>query len=216
MIKKLICILILAWTLNAFAIDESGFTPIENIDEMGFTPIESVDEAGFVTVDSGCAGTYGTTSCVSGIDASENRAYLTQITIDCADTAGDVCARLLDADDATHEVLFAIYDDDAADDTPPGTAGEPWTRLWVSPSNVYDAGSASTYYDVCDAFTGLGLETGNYWVGFIAENTETFYERVTSGGTGRYKDIGSFTLPAEWDHAGDSTSSFDRAIYLSF
>ena len=165
-------------------------------------------------VDTGCTGTYGTTSCATGIDVSENTAYLTQITIDCVNTAGDVCARLLDADDTTHEVLFAIYDDNAADDG--GTAGEPFTRLWVSPSNVYDAGSASTYYDVCDAFTGLSLESGDYWVGFIAENVETLYERVASGGTGRYKAIGSFTLPVEWDHAGDSTSSLDRAIYLSF
>ena len=212
MIKRLIFLILFIPNLAFGQADTIGLVDVADVDTCGLVAIEDINTYGLVEV--GCAGTYGTTSCVSGIDASENRAYLTQITIDCADTAGDVCARLLDADDATHEVLFAIYDDDAADDG--GTAGEPWTQLWVSPSNVYDAGSASTYYDVCDAFTGLGLETGNYWVGFIAENTETFYERVTSGGTGRYKDIGSFTLPAEWDHAGDSTSSFDRAIYLSF
>jgi hypothetical protein len=178
------------------------------------TPILQIvggEEAG---APGGCSGTIGTTTYTAGMQtpSTSTICYVKPITATCSDTSGEFCARLDDVDTSTHYVYMAIYDDDAGDDG--GTAGEPWTRLDYT--QVGDTISDPTNH--CEAFTATITDTETYYVGYCIEMTGTQYgAEATSGASGeRYFNHSSSTPPAEWPHATDSTSTYNRTIYLNF
>lgn len=161
-----------------------------------------------------CTGTYGTTSSAAMVsNPVEYRMFTARITLDCPATSGQVCATLEAAHDASHEIVYAIYDDDAGEGDNGGLDGDPFTKVWSSTA-TFDAASESTPTEICIDFTAT-LEIGDYWVGYILESTATEYERTDSGGVGRHINVGSLTAPATFPLTY-WTSSWDRSIWLNF
>ena len=166
--------------------------------------------SGIVSSGAACSGTYGRTTGESNVSVNSYLIIVTSVTIDCSASAGSIIATLQDAHDATHEVIFLIYDDD-------GGSGEPGTKVWAGDA-MYDAGTEATFADITDTFSALSLTTGNYWIGMLYESTdtETKYRYEATSGQARYYDNVNFTPPETWDYGEDTHSTAERVIWLSF
>jgi hypothetical protein len=156
-----------------------------------------------------CSGTLGTTTYTAGqqTPSAATICYVKPITMDCDDTGGKFCARLYNVNTTDRRVSFGIYDDD-------GGGGEPSTLL---DSYVVDD-TFGTVTNHCEDFTATLVDTNTYYVGFCVEATQTSYgAEATSGSSGeRYIDHSSYTMPSPWPHATDSTSSYNRTIWMDF
>lgn len=153
---------------------------------------------------SSCSGTYGITAAADDTnnDTGTGNIFLFKVTIDCSATAGDIYVYTKYGHDTDKEAILIIYDSNG-------------DKVW-SGTDQYAASSPGW---TSEAFSGVSLSSGDYWIGGQFENEATRYGKITAVGNDVIHYTATYgTIPASVNLAAPdfTTSDIDLRAYLDF
>jgi len=177
------------------------------------TPDKVNTVSGLAVAGSACSGNYGDTAIEGSLDkvspdGTDDGLVVYKITLDCSGTSSDMYGHFRYANQATREVRFVVYSDNA---------GEPNTLLYTG-NAVYDAGADSGGGWVHDSDAYAFPSSGDYWVGVIGEYADTYFCYGTQVGSKvRQLDDTDFTPPNTWDTENDlERDNTEASFYVIF